>query len=118
MLHTRLLDKRVRQDPGPHRGLDANVAAGQLRRHRPRTWSTSSSRAESINDWHTRHAPYLTQDMKAAHVRHGDIEQHDGRVMLEEQLEPHSSLGFDHQPKVPAYLRGGVPTVWIGNVPD
>ena len=29
-----------------------------------------------------------------------------------------STLGFDRQRKLPAYLRGGVPTVWIVNVPD
>jgi len=29
-----------------------------------------------------------------------------------------STLSFDRQRKVPAYLRGGVPTVWIVNVPD
>ncbi len=29
-----------------------------------------------------------------------------------------STLGFDRQRKVPAYLRGGVPTVWIVNLPD
>jgi Uma2 family endonuclease len=29
-----------------------------------------------------------------------------------------STLGFDRERKVPAYLRGGVPTVWIINVPD
>jgi Putative restriction endonuclease len=29
-----------------------------------------------------------------------------------------TTLGFDRQRKLPAYLRGGVPTVWIVNVPD
>ena len=29
-----------------------------------------------------------------------------------------STLAFDRQHKVPAYLRAGVPTVWIVNVPD
>ena len=29
-----------------------------------------------------------------------------------------STLGFDRQRKLPAYFRGGVPTVWIVNVPD
>jgi Uma2 family endonuclease len=29
-----------------------------------------------------------------------------------------STLNFDRQRKLPAYLRGGVPTVWIVNVPD
>ncbi len=33
------------------------------------------------------------------------------------EVSDSSRLGFDRQRKVPAYLRGGVPTVWIVNVP-